>query len=497
MTHNPNIHFDKQVSPESVGSWQALDARPNPAWFDHDKIGVFVHWGLFSVPAYAGDSPEGKFYGHGGHGCWYGSHLSEIYPLIPEEQVKLQAFHRRAFGGDYSYQDIAHLFRAELFDAKQWGALFKRAGAKWAILTSNFHDGFCLWPSPYHPHWNSTVLGSRRDLLGEFCEGMRSEGLRAGFYYSLLEHHHPFYPNPKGKKRHGDLHAYVRNHMQPQLREAVKRYKPSFIYLDGDWDFTSDELETREFLEWLFYQSPCKDDVIINDRFGYETRGKHGSVYSSEIGNEHAGFSHKWIEDRPLAGGDWSRNRNQRLDAYLSERDLLHILVSTVSRGGNLHLALTPYADGTIPFIEQERLHQLGDWLAVNGEGIYGTMSWITANEGPRVATNNPYLEHAGLIPGTNQDNWRWTSRRDTPLVHYTKANGAVYAFILQWPRGPLHLAAPQATPHMQATLLGFGSVSVKPGLSHGIVLDLPILHPDDYPCRHVWTIKLDNLANY
>ncbi len=86
-------------------------------------------------------------------------------------------------------------------------------------------------------------------------------------------------------------------------------------------------------------------------------------------------FSHKWIEDRPLAGGDWSRNRNQRLDAYLSERDLLHILVSTVSRGGNLHLALTPYADGTIPFIEQERLRQLVYWLAFNGEKIHGTMS--------------------------------------------------------------------------------------------------------------------------
>jgi alpha-L-fucosidase len=480
----------------NAASWEVLNNRPNPAWFDQDKIGIFLHWGLFSVPAFAGDSPEGKPYGYGGHCCWYGSHISRMYPLADDQQKNLEAFHRRTFGGDFSYDDIAHLFRAELFDASHWAQLFKRAGAKWAIVTSNFHDGFCLWPSPYHPHWNSTVLGSRRDLLGEFTDAVRAEGLRAGFYYSLLEHNHPLFPKPDGKKPYGDLQTYVRNHMQPQLREAVRRYKPSFIYLDGEWDYHSDDFEMREFVDWLYHKSPCKDDVLINDRFGKESRGKHGSVYCSEIGCEQGGVQHKWIEDRPLARGDWSRNRNQRLDFYLAERDMLHILVGTISRGGNIHFDLSPYADGTIPLIEQERMHQLGDWLAVNGEGIYGTTQWTTVNEGAKVATHNPYLRHDGVDAVTGLDNWIWTAHRETPMVHYTKKGNDVYAFILQWPRGPLHLKAPQATANTKATLLGRGAVSVKPEPSGGVVIDLPILHPDDYPCRHIWTVKLSGLAN-
>src|SRR5690349_17734009 len=178
-------------------------------------------------------------------------------------------------------------------------------------MTSNFHDGFCLWPSPYSPHWNSVAVGPQRDLLGEFTAALRAEGLRAGLYYSVLEHNHPLYPEPQEHKPAGDLPRYLREHMHPQLREVVSRYAPSFIYLDGEWEFPEEALGMRDFVDWLYNESPCKDDVVLNDRLGKGIRGVHGGVFCSEIGVEESGHapSHPWIEDRPLSRGNWSRNR--------------------------------------------------------------------------------------------------------------------------------------------------------------------------------------------
>ncbi len=112
---------------------------------------------------------------------------------------------------------------------------------------------------------------------------------------------------------------------------------------------------------------------MVNDRFGRGSRGKHGGVYCSEAGVQESGTMHKWCEDRPISRGNWSYNRLERLEDYLSERDLIHLLVKTVALGGNLHLDVSPCADGTIPMLQQERLAQMGEWLKVNGEAIYGT----------------------------------------------------------------------------------------------------------------------------
>jgi len=112
-----------------------------------------------------------------------------------------------------------------LFEPSQWADLFKRSGARYAFLTSNFHDGYCLWPSPFRPGWNSRDVGPKRDLLGDFSRAMRDAGLRAGFYCSLGEFDHPLYVKAQ---ENGDLEPFVRAHMQPQLREAMNRYSPSF-----------------------------------------------------------------------------------------------------------------------------------------------------------------------------------------------------------------------------------------------------------------------------
>lgn len=462
-------------------SWEALDRRPNPPWFDDAKLGIFIHWSVFSVPAVAWVYPD-KPYGYGGHSCWYGLYVDHLRPLsAPEQQQKFEAFHRANFG-DVPFRALAERFKAEVFDPHQWAALFRRAGARYAILTSNFHDGYCLWPSPYNPGWNSMDTGPKRDVLGEFSAAMREAGLRAGFYYSIGEFNHPLYQ--AARKPGGDIKPFVRQHLQPQLREAVNRYRPAFLYLDGEWEFPLDAFEMRPFLAWLYHESPCRDEVVVNDRFGRGSRGKHGGVFSSEAGSLESGTDHKWCEDRPLSRGNWSYNRLEQVADSLSERDLIHLLVETVAEGGNLHLAVSPNSDGVIPLLQQERLIQLGDWLQVNGEAIYGTGRWHTSQEGPLVPSVNPRLDA----------HWKWTETNQRPLVHYTSKGQTLYATCLAWPGQSLSLRLPEPTPQTEVRLLGFPQPLPWRQADSGLVIDLSPLAPATIPCRHAWTFRLTGI---
>lgn len=470
------------ASPRYQADWSSLDQRPNPAWFDEEKIGIFLHWGVFSVPAVAWVYPD-KPYGFGGHSCWYGMYIDRLRPLKPPQQELFEQFHRKNYG-DVPYRALAPRFRAEAYQPNQWAELFKRSGARYAFLTSNFHDGFCTWPSPYSPGWNSMDTGPKRDLLGDFAKAMRAEGLRAGFYYSICEYNHPLFPKPA--KPGADLKRYVAEHFQPQLREAVRRYRPSFLYLDGEWDYPLDSFGMLDFLAWLYNDSPSRDDVVINDRFGQGSRGKHGGVYCSEAGAAESGTDRKWCEDRPISRGNWSYNRLERLEDYLGERDMVHLLADTVAKGGNMHWAVSPCADGTIPMIQQERLVRLGDWLRVNGEAIYGTRRWHTSHEGPLVPTYDPRLDRK----------WHWTVVDRTPMVHYTRKAGAVYAICLAWPGRTLSLSTPVPRSGTRVHLLGReGELRWRPG-DPGMLIDVPPLSVSELPCQHAWVFKLSGLGN-
>jgi alpha-L-fucosidase len=465
-------------------TWPSLDSRPNPAWFDDAKIGVFLHWGVFSVPAIAWVYPD-KRYGWGGHSCWYGMYVDRIRPLRPEEQAKFEAFHLKTYG-NVAFRELAPLFRAEVYEPERWADLFKRSGIRWAILTSNFHDGFCTWPSPYSPGWNSMEIGPKRDLLGDFTAALRAAGLRSGFYYSLAEFNHPLYPKPEKLKPHGDLQRFVREHMQPQLREAVRRYAPSFIYFDGEWEYPEDAFEMKPFLAWLYNESPCKDEVVANDRFFKGSRGKHGGVYCSEAGVNESGTGHKWIEDRPISRGNWSYNRLERLEDYVGERDMIHLVVNTVAQGGNIHLAISPHADGAIPMIQQERLLQLGEWLEVNGEAIYGTRQWRVTHEGPMVETNDPHLDQQ----------WNWTVTKQTPLIHYTRKGDVLYAIALGWPGRSLKLSSPKAQRQTEVRMLGYQRPLSWRTQAGSMSIDVPPLSVAESPCRHAWVFKLTGLES-
>ena len=186
---------------------------------------------------------------------------------------------------------------------------------------------------------------------------------------------------------------------------------PSFIYFDGEWEFPLDSFEMQDFLAWLYNDSPCKDDVVVNDRFGKGSRGKHGGVYCSEAGVRESGTDHKWCEDRPISRGNWSYNRLERLEDYLSERDLIHLLVETVALGGNLHLdvsALCGRHDSDAPAGAAGADGRLaeGQW---RGDLRDETMD--RAHEGPMVESVNPRLDK----------DWKWTETKQRPMVHYTR----------------------------------------------------------------------------
>ncbi|MEN6455473.1 MAG: alpha-L-fucosidase [Prolixibacteraceae bacterium] len=255
--------------------------------------------------------------------------------------------------------------------------LFRESGAKYVVLTSKHHEGFALWPSKLSWNWNAVDVGPHRDLLGDLTTAVRKAGLKMGYYYSLLEWFHPLYQK-------GTIEKYVDDHMIPQMKELVTAYRPDIFWTDGEWDYPSDVLKSTSFLQWLYNESPVKDQVVVNDRWGKETRSLHGGFYTTEYDLVHTGnasavkFERPWEECRGI-GGSFGYNRNENFEDYASSEELVHILINKVGRGGNLLLNIGPTADGRIPVIMQQRLMDMGAWLKVNGEAIYNTRTWKDA----------------------------------------------------------------------------------------------------------------------
>jgi len=441
-------------------SWESLDKRPTPAWFEDSKFGIFIHWGVYSVPAWG---PTGEDIGvYDKYSEWYWNKLLNKGSKVNKHFTE---FHLRTYGPNFKYQDFAPMFKAELFNPDEWAGLFQKSGAKYIVLTSKHHEGFALWPSAQSWNWNSVDIGPHRDLCGDLTASVKKAGLHMGFYYSLYEWYNPTYLNDFGK--------YVDNHMIPQMKDLVNRYSPDLVWTDGEWDKPSKDWKSEEFLAWLFNDSPVKESVVVNDRWGSETRSKHGGIYTTEYGLVHGGEGletaeyHPWEECRGI-GTSFGFNRTENLDSYSSTEDLIKILVSTVAAGGNLLLDIGPAADGTIPVIMQQRLLDIGKWLDVNGEAIYGTRAFITDKK------------QEAMNPETNKS------------IFFTKKGRDVFVILLNWPKTELILRGIKTTPGSKITLLG-SSKPVRSRTSGGnLTINIPQLTPDDYQPAYV--LKITNL---
>jgi alpha-L-fucosidase len=432
-------------------NWQSIDSRPIPDWFKDSKFGIFIHWGLYSVPAWGPTQGVGVYEKYA-EWYWY----SLTHPSR-ESYEQFNAFHNRTYGDDFKYQDFVQGFTFEMFEPDEWARIFKEAGARYVVLTSKHHEGFCLWPSEQAWNWNAVDVGPNRDLAGDLITAAHDAGLKMGYYYSLYEWKNPLY--------HADVDAYVEQHMLPQMRDLVNRYKPDILWTDGEWDHPSEVWRSAEFLAWLYNESPVKDHVVVNDRWGKETRGKHGGIWTTEydlVHSDDAGsmeLEHYWEECRGI-GTSFGYNRNEYLDNYSTSEELVHILINKVARGGNLLLNVGPTADGRIPVIMQQRLKDMGDWLHINGEAIYHTRKW---DEAPKVT------------PETT--------------VYFTTKGNDLYVICTEFPTAPVRVN--NVIKPSGVTLLGLPQDVSFSMNGSSITITPPVLTVANTPCEHAWVFKL------
>lgn len=334
-----------QVQP----NWESIRERGYPQWFGDAKLGIFIHWGLYSVPSYSGPEQYGEWYYRG---------------LMVNDTARVQ-FMKKNYGEDFKYEDFDKLFKAELFNPDEWAQLFKDAGAKYVLLVTKHHDGYCLWDSPQKPDFNSVVGGPKRNIVEELTQSVRAQGLKMGFYYSLPEWRNPLHtwyvdsPDSIGN--------YVENYMIPQFKDLIGRYKPSVLFTDGEWLNSAEQWHAEELIAW--YYNTVGPEAIVNDRWGSGADyGYKTPEYSSGISDT----TRPWAECRGL-GRSFGLNRNEPLSNYLTSEELIQHFAKLVAAGGGMTLNVGPAADGQIPLLQQERLLDLGNWLKINGEAIYGS----------------------------------------------------------------------------------------------------------------------------
>jgi len=451
-------------------TWASLASRPIPAWFPDAKFGIFIHWGVYSVPSWIRVS-EGRY---ASYAEWYEARV--MGELKGDED-----FHERTYGADFAYRDFAPMFTAALFDPDFWADLFAESGARYVVLTGKHHDGFCLWPtkSPFKKNWNSMDVGPERDLVGELTEAVRNRGLRMGLYYSLIEWETSrTQRTPSGRfiaqevmDAYGiPIDRYVDDHVLPQLRELVTEYRPAVIFADGgEWDEDEEFWKTRQFLAWLYNNAPNKDEVVVNDRWARGMPGNHGDYFSSEYRDaEGIGTAHPWEESRGM-GRSYGYNRAENINHYRTSQELVHELIDVVSRGGNLLLNVGPTADGRIPVIMQQRLRDIGAWLQINGEAIFGTHPW-----------------------GGGKDR-AWGAGGDL-AVRYTRKGTDLYVHFLEWPEGEVRIDGLAPREDLSVILLGSGRSIQWHVDGSSVVFTPPLMSPSEVHSAYAYVFKIHDV---
>jgi alpha-L-fucosidase len=437
------VMFAVQAQPKRYeANWASLDSRPAPEWFSDAKFGIFIHWGLYSVPAWAPKGNYAEWYqywveGKGSEG------QKELYKAFKNH-------HEQVYGKDFPYSRFGDLFKAEDFEPDEWAKLFEASGAKYVVLTAKHHDGFALWPSAeasntFDRPWNSMVIGPKRDLAGDLFKAVKNTGLKMGFYYSLFEWFNPMYQQDKTR--------FVTEHFLPQAKDLVTRYNPDILWADGEWELTDEQWKSKELLAWV-YNNTKNPDLIVNDRWGKEIRKHHGGFYTTEYGTDFAS-DHPGEECRGI-GQSFVYNQNEDLQDYNSAQALILMLANVVSNGGNLLLDIGPTAGGKIPPLMQERLMQIGEWLKVNGEAIYDTHRWKVASQWSAGKRNTKPVTEGGvsgnfILKQTVAPDAGYAVKQ----AFFTRKNNTLYAVLPQLPKGQFVLHNVPVQKNTVITLLG------------------------------------------
>ena len=399
--------YDRRV-PQLAPTKASLDEHPLPRWFDDAKLGIFVHWGPYSVPAWARTgvsladlAKQGwdKAFASNPYAEWYWNTLA-----FPESATR--AHHDATYGADFPYERFAAQFRDATRDwsPEPWARLFARAGARYVVLTTKHHDGFLLWPSA-HPSPKLPDWQSERDLVGDLSRSVRANGMRMGLYYSGGIDW-PFEGRPVRDiaglmKAIPQDPAYAR-YADAHWRELIERYAPSVLWNDIGYPKAAEPLRLM-----ADYYARVPDGVVNNrfTTFGYTEAEQHHDFTTPEYAVLREAVATKWEACRGV-GNSFGWNRAETAADLLSVEKLVHLFVDVVAKNGNLLLNVGPTGDGSIPWAQAERLLGLGGWLDVNGEAIYGTRPWLRAQS----------------VTGDGQE------------VRFTRKADAVYAIVLGAP---------------------------------------------------------------
>jgi len=454
-------------------NWQSLDSRPTPSWFEDAKFGIFIHWGPYSVPAW---TPKGTY------SEWYQYWLQtkSLWGNGDYSGLEVYDFHRETYGDHFSYFQFGEMFKADLYKPDDWAKLFEESGAKYVVITSKHHDGYCLWPNEEANDrgfpWNSVEVGSKRDLLGELTNAVNKTSVKMGFYYSLYEWFHPWWLENKTR--------FINEHFHPQFKDLIERYKPDIIWGDGEWDLPAEDWKTPQLLTWLFNDSSVKDKIVINDRWGKGIRKKHGGYYTTEYESP-ADFDHPWEECRGM-GFSFGYNHNEDIEDYNSPQALTLLLIDIVSNGGNLLLDIGPDGRGRIPVIMQERLLQMGKWLEANGDAIYGTRKWkkpVQWSEGNREfkPKEKAYLGGDYILKQTINPEPGYAVKE----IFFTNKNDNLYAISPKWPEKELVIKDVQAKSQCKVKLLATNQSLKWKNKNGNLVIDLPDYDPNKFNPEH------------
>ncbi len=367
-------------------NWDSLSQYQVPDWYRDAKFGIFLHWGVYSVPA----------------------HESEWYPrLMYRREDPVFEWHRQHWGpqSTFGYKDFIPMFKAEHWDPGAWAGLFKRAGAKYVVPVGEHHDGFPMYNCRYTA-WTAAKMGPRRDVVGELASAVRDQGLKLGvsshraFDWSYYTFEKDFdTDNPKYSGLYGNPHAptppiptgekgELRQTVPPEYlkdwfartTQIVDDYKPDLMWFD--FCFEGPEWEPNRKAFAAYYYNHAEDwqrEVVLN--YKHEAYPPHAAVLDIERGLLDQTRKDPWQTDTSISWKSWGYIQD---DSYKTPSLIVRELVDIVSKNGCLLLNVGPKPDGTIPEAAQQTLLEIGKWLDVNGEAIYGTRPLgLTYGEGP------------------------------------------------------------------------------------------------------------------
>jgi len=405
--------------------WQSLQKYEVPDWCKDAKFGIFIHWGVYSVPAFGSEWYPRNMYRQGSDE--YNHHLSTYGPLAK-----------------FGYKDFIPMFRAEHFDPAAWARLFKEAGAKYVVPVFEHHDGFAMYDSGLSD-WTAAKMGPRRDVLGELAGAIRAEGLHLGASSHRVEHN--FFldggrqiesdvNDPQFAAFYGPAHTwmeskqtlltdwtYVSNaYLDDWLArdaEIVRKYKPELFYFDWWIGQPSVRQHLMDFAAFYYNDAASRGSVgVIN--YKLDAMEKHSAVLDVERGQLNDIRPLYWQTDTSISNKSWGYIEH---DSFKSPQAIIHQLADIVSKNGNLLVNIGPRSDGTIPDEVQTVLREVGSWLKINGEAIYGTRPWKIYGEGPTKIVEGAFHDTEAQ-PFTDRD------------FRFTAKNDALYACELGWPSG-------------------------------------------------------------